>query len=76
MTNEQLYMAVCKAYFLENTSKKELEIMYGNDLLKYKHETFNGGFKTFLSPMNAIDEIINTEIESQYKANLYDKRTS
>ena len=67
MTNEEVYMQVCKSYFKDKTPKTEIAVTLKKPLLKYKH-TLKNGFITFLTPMDAINEIINTEIESQYLA--------
>lgn len=67
MTNEEIYMRVCKAYFVDKTPKHQIADTMAKHLVKYKHSLRT---KTiiFHNPIEAVDEIITTELESQYLA--------
>lgn len=67
MTNEQIYMTVCKAYFVDKIPKIQIADSMAKHLVKYKHALRQSTI-IFHVPIDAVNEIITTELESQFLA--------
>lgn len=67
MTNEELYIDVCRMHFVEKLCLGEISEVYQLELKNYIHETKNRKFK-FTNPFDAIVEIILNEEEAHLQA--------
>lgn len=70
MTSEQIYIEVCRLYFLENYSRDEIVEILSFNLLDYVHETTNCIYK-MSEEMTVVNTIIMNETESHAQSKYY-----